>query len=428
MSGRIQWLVGLTGLVALLLLSGVGVSVPNTARAGDCLTAPNSPAPQGIHWYYRLDRTNQRKCWYLRAPAQPAQQAAAPAMSEAAPAAQSHLIIAPSGPTPAAPAASGPMSINPSDGAATRVRMLAVKPKPASMDALKPKPVSLDALVQRSAHEGNSGHSIPAVSAPQASASSQTSAQAAGLGPAATVAWQDPPPAVVTVKAPESSGVSAIARVQSVRPSADAQSPDDAEISAPQPTVNAGNAGSLTSTPAVMFLIFALGLLAAGTLSRVLMKIAALRTQAHPQTDFDEQRQHEPRNGQEYGFVDERHEGESLIADASDYDSRHLLRPDEECSDNAYGEDGAFQIAVGKRENRLAQLSQDCSGRSGKSHSPKCRAAGWHAEVSYAWPRVQSPAVHTALRCFRILSWARFGDKLGVASTIGRLHWLGLGS
>jgi hypothetical protein len=245
---------------------------------------------------------------------------------------------------------------------------------------------------------------------------------------AATVAWQDPPPAVVTVKAPESSGVSAIARVQSVRPSADAQSPDDAEISAPQPTVNAGNAGSLTSTPAVMFLIFALGLLAAGTLSRVLMKIAALRTQAHPQTDFDEQRQHEPRNGQEYELVDERHEGESLIADASDYDSRHLLRPDEECSDNAYGEDGAFQIVVGKRENTLAQLSQDCSGRSGKSHSPKCRTAGWHAEVSYAWPRVQSPAVHTALRCFRILSWARFGDKLGVASTIGRLHWLGLGS
>jgi hypothetical protein len=133
-----------------------------------------------------------------------------------------------------------------------------------------------------------------------------------------------------------------------------------------------------------MFLIFALGLLAAGTLSRVLMKIAALRTQAHPQTDFDEQRQHEPRNGQEYGFVDERHEGESLIADASDYDSRHLLRPDEECSDNAYGEDGAFQIAVGKRENTLAQLSQDCSDRSGKSHSPKCRTAGWHAEVSYA--------------------------------------------
>ncbi len=166
---------------------------------------------------------------------------------------------------------------------------------------------------------------------------------------------------VATVKEPESDGVSTIARVQSAGPNADARSPDDPEISDPQPTVNAGIASSLTSTPAVMFLIFGLGLLAAGTLSRVLMKIAAaLRTQAHPQTDvIDEQRPHHPPNGQEYGFVDEPHEGESLIPVVSDYESRHLSRPDEECSDNAYGEDGVFHIEVGKRENTLAQLSQD---------------------------------------------------------------------
>ena len=50
-----------------------------TARADDCLAAPNSPAPQGSHWYYRLDWATQRKCWYVRAPGPPAQQAAAPA-------------------------------------------------------------------------------------------------------------------------------------------------------------------------------------------------------------------------------------------------------------------------------------------------------------------------------------------------------------
>jgi hypothetical protein len=40
---------------------------PNgAAHAADtCLTAPNSPAPQGSHWYYRLERPSLRKCWRL---------------------------------------------------------------------------------------------------------------------------------------------------------------------------------------------------------------------------------------------------------------------------------------------------------------------------------------------------------------------------
>ena len=59
--------------VAMLLWSGVGVAAPaETARAADCLSAPNSAAPQGSHWYYRLDRATKRKCWYVRALGQPA--------------------------------------------------------------------------------------------------------------------------------------------------------------------------------------------------------------------------------------------------------------------------------------------------------------------------------------------------------------------
>ena len=40
---------------------------PNgAAKAADnCLTAPNSPAPQGSHWYYRIERPSLRKCWRL---------------------------------------------------------------------------------------------------------------------------------------------------------------------------------------------------------------------------------------------------------------------------------------------------------------------------------------------------------------------------
>jgi hypothetical protein len=31
-----------------------------------CLQAPAGQAPEGEHWYYRLDRESQRKCWYFR--------------------------------------------------------------------------------------------------------------------------------------------------------------------------------------------------------------------------------------------------------------------------------------------------------------------------------------------------------------------------
>jgi hypothetical protein len=37
-----------------------------SARAGDeCLNKPNAPAPEGQHWYYRIDHQNNRQCWRL---------------------------------------------------------------------------------------------------------------------------------------------------------------------------------------------------------------------------------------------------------------------------------------------------------------------------------------------------------------------------
>jgi hypothetical protein len=33
--------------------------------ADDCLAGPNADPPQGSHWYYRVDRAQQRHCWYL---------------------------------------------------------------------------------------------------------------------------------------------------------------------------------------------------------------------------------------------------------------------------------------------------------------------------------------------------------------------------
>jgi hypothetical protein len=54
--------------IATLLIAGLSVAAPtSTAHAKDCLAAPNSPAPEGSWWYYRLDWPTQRRCWYLRA-------------------------------------------------------------------------------------------------------------------------------------------------------------------------------------------------------------------------------------------------------------------------------------------------------------------------------------------------------------------------
>jgi hypothetical protein len=54
--------------VSALLVSILGaVGSAGTAQAADCLAAPGASAPPNSHWYYRTDRTTQRKCWFLRA-------------------------------------------------------------------------------------------------------------------------------------------------------------------------------------------------------------------------------------------------------------------------------------------------------------------------------------------------------------------------
>jgi hypothetical protein len=142
--------------LAAALLMGVGVAVPtNTARANDCLTAPNSPAPQGSHWYYRLDRASQRKCWYVRTAGQ--------APATLGPATPVHSMPAPTAPKPVADDV----------------------PMPANPGAITPPSPQVE------------------IQAVKASPRSQTSAQAAPPAPAAPVAWPDSPPAVGTIKAQE---------------------------------------------------------------------------------------------------------------------------------------------------------------------------------------------------------------------------------
>ena len=59
------------GIIAGAPLAAVSQNAPappsTASAASDCLAAPKGAAPQGQHWYYRLERTTKRQCWYLRA-------------------------------------------------------------------------------------------------------------------------------------------------------------------------------------------------------------------------------------------------------------------------------------------------------------------------------------------------------------------------
>lgn len=56
-------------IIAGAPLAAESQNAPATAStaAADCLASPKGIAPQGQHWYYRLERSTKRQCWYLRA-------------------------------------------------------------------------------------------------------------------------------------------------------------------------------------------------------------------------------------------------------------------------------------------------------------------------------------------------------------------------
>ena len=59
----------LAGLLVGIAVTGSPVraqTAPAAAAADECLAKPNGPSPRGSHWFYRIDRANNRHCWYLR--------------------------------------------------------------------------------------------------------------------------------------------------------------------------------------------------------------------------------------------------------------------------------------------------------------------------------------------------------------------------
>ena len=74
----------LVSVLAVLLMALADTCLrTGSARAEEnCLAAPNAPAVQGNHWYYRTDSVKQSKCWYLRAEGQAIQTPAAQQKTE----------------------------------------------------------------------------------------------------------------------------------------------------------------------------------------------------------------------------------------------------------------------------------------------------------------------------------------------------------
>ena len=223
MSGRTLSLVRSIAVVTALFMPDLWLGLPNSARAEDCLAAPDSSAPQGSHWYYRTDRASQQKCWHFRAPGDGAQDATA-ATSEAAPSAPSPSMQSPATPSPSI---------------ATAAPAWPQVPQPAS---------TTDNVVQPSAR---SSLETPA----QGRTSPKISAQASEPAPGAPVAWPDPP-AAGAIKAQES-GTKPIGATDSVHSQAEASAPDDAESNAreAEPSVNFWTIRSLRLTPKVFLIL-----------------------------------------------------------------------------------------------------------------------------------------------------------------------------
>jgi hypothetical protein len=322
--------------VASLLILAVGIGVlTNTARADDCLTAPNSPAPEGSHWYYHIDRATQGKCWHVRATDQPAEQTAAPTASDASADAST------AAPRKPATSSNPPPSISPDAGAAQSSPP--AKPRRASVTAAPG-----DESVRQSTEKGSQAWStapatastpmatIPGDSTPslprvkvlgvksqdapvsgatadqpgqqsqkdplasraevppgQPSSSLQAGDQATVPASATDPAW--PGPAVTSVKTPRPAAGPSDTRLESGQPRADVRASDDAgasddvettaQDSAPVP--QAEIAKSPTSRPIAMFAVATLGLAVAGLLMRVVVKISSRRRQPVDRRGFD---------------------------------------------------------------------------------------------------------------------------------------------
>jgi len=103
---------GLRPAIAALTFAASAIALAPAsyaAPAETCLGAPKGVAPQGSHWYYRIDRPSSRRCWYLAEKGQKvARRAATRPMPQAEPDEEVETTEAPATSVPDTPAANAP--------------------------------------------------------------------------------------------------------------------------------------------------------------------------------------------------------------------------------------------------------------------------------------------------------------------------------
>ena len=320
-SRRVPSLIKSITLVVPLLMLGATVRAPaNSLHADDCLAAPNSPAPEGSWWYYRLDWPTQRKCWYLRAPDRSLRRgtatAATPLRSTRARFGHRH-------------STDGlPISVDPSDTGLPSSRLLSVKTPTSEAIA-----GTVDKLVRQSAQQGTAPPPTETL-ASQATPWSQAGNEPPGR-PVEPTTGPDPVPAGAAVEA-------LLVNSNTTNTAADSAS-DVAE--------RAAGGSKLTNDAGIsMVTILAVLALGLGVLCVVAKNVAMrwVRTIVNHReaNSTDEQHRHDRRGDQDQrGSVDERQLIVSVLSDHSPIQN----------------DDIPFQTAVeiSKRKDKLARLHQN---------------------------------------------------------------------
>jgi len=56
---------GVVPAIAAAVIAALMAFGTRARSADECLAEPNRDPPDTRHWYYRIDRANNRKCWHL---------------------------------------------------------------------------------------------------------------------------------------------------------------------------------------------------------------------------------------------------------------------------------------------------------------------------------------------------------------------------
>jgi hypothetical protein len=235
----------LAGLLAAFTLT---VPVGAVQAAVECLATPNANTPDGKHWYYRIDRTTQRKCWYLGAAGHKVRAAASPE-PEAPDEPVAPSLTEKSAETPMVEALPGAPQANTRQGRA--VRQQAAPSNTAPEIAAQPNVAQLNAAQQDAAPPAVAWPWLPAPAAPAAATVNSTEPAA----PTSDVA-DDRTPADPSPVAPDAA------------PPALAAKPVQATIASPQEV-------SVDALPMLALLAGALAI--AGFFARLIIKIATAR-------------------------------------------------------------------------------------------------------------------------------------------------------